>query len=46
MDPVLLYTSGANTQVIAFSDGRYRVFGETLDIGIGNCLINLVELQI
>jgi len=38
MDPVLLYTSGANTQVIAFAEGRYRVFGETLDIGIGNCL--------
>jgi glycoprotease/Kae1 family metallohydrolase len=34
----LLYTSGANTQVIAFAEGRYRVFGETLDIGIGNCL--------
>ena len=33
-DPVLLYTSGANTQVIAFSEGKYRVFGETLDIGI------------
>jgi len=38
IDPVLLYTSGANTQVIAFSEGKYRVFGETLDIGIGNCL--------
>lgn len=38
VDPVLLYTSGANTQVIAFAEGRYRVFGETLDIGIGNCL--------
>jgi len=37
-DPVLLYTSGANTQVIAFAEGRYRVFGETLDIGVGNCL--------
>jgi N6-L-threonylcarbamoyladenine synthase len=37
-DPVLLYTSGANTQVIGFAEGRYRVFGETLDIGIGNCL--------
>ncbi|MDD1475239.1 hypothetical protein MEO41_28830, partial [Dolichospermum sp. ST_sed4] len=34
----MLYTSGANTQVIAFAEGRYRVFGETLDIGIGNCL--------
>lgn len=37
-DPVLLYASGANTQVIAFARGRYRVFGETLDIGIGNGL--------
>ena len=37
-DPVLLYVSGGNTQVIALSRGRYRVFGETLDIGIGNML--------
>ena len=37
-DPVLLYVSGGNTQVIAYMEGRYRVFGETLDIGIGNCL--------
>ncbi len=35
-DPVLLYTSGANTQIIAFAEGKYRVFGETLDLGIGN----------
>lgn len=35
-DPVLLYASGANTQVIAYAAGKYRVFGETLDIGIGN----------
>ncbi len=37
-DPVVLYVSGGNTQVIALSGGRYRVFGETLDIPIGNCL--------
>ncbi|RLE42310.1 UGMP family protein [Candidatus Woesearchaeota archaeon] len=37
-DPVLLYTSGANTQVIAFQGGRYRIFGETLDMGVGNFL--------
>ncbi len=37
-DPVLLYVSGANTQVIAFEGGRYRIFGETLDIGAGNLL--------
>jgi universal protein Kae1 len=37
-DPVTLYVSGANTQVIAFVAGRYRCFGETQDIGIGNAL--------
>ncbi len=37
-DPVTLYVSGGNTQVIAFDTGRYRVFGETLDIPVGNCL--------
>ncbi|MCH7568665.1 MAG: N(6)-L-threonylcarbamoyladenine synthase Kae1 [Nanoarchaeota archaeon] len=35
-DSVLLYASGANTQIIAFAAGKYRVFGETLDSGIGN----------
>ena len=37
-DPVLLYASGGNTQVIAYAHGRYRVFGETMDIGVGNAL--------
>jgi glycoprotease/Kae1 family metallohydrolase len=37
-DPVLLYASGANTQIIAYAAGKYRVFGETLDVGIGNFL--------
>ncbi len=37
-DPVLLYASGANTQIIAFHNGKYRIFGETLDNGIGNCI--------
>lgn len=37
-DPISLYVSGGNTQIIAFESGRYRVFGETLDIAIGNCL--------
>lgn len=37
-DPVVLYASGANTQVLAYRRGRYRIFGETLDIGIGNAL--------
>jgi len=42
-DPVLLYASGANTQIIAFAGGRYRVFGETLDIGIGNFIDNFAR---
>lgn len=37
-DPVVLYASGANTQVIGYLNSRYRIFGETLDIGIGNAL--------
>jgi N6-L-threonylcarbamoyladenine synthase len=37
-DPVFLYASGANTQIIAFEGGKYRIFGETLDMGIGNFL--------
>ncbi len=37
-DPVTLYVSGGNTQVIAFDGGRYRIFGETLDTALGNCL--------
>lgn len=35
-DPALLYASGGNTQIIAFANGKYRIFGETLDVGIGN----------
>jgi len=37
-DPVTLYVSGGNTIVAAFDCGRYRIFGETLDIALGNCL--------
>ncbi|WFD43280.1 N(6)-L-threonylcarbamoyladenine synthase [Malassezia psittaci] len=38
LNPVVLYVSGGNTQVIAYSAQRYRIFGETLDIAVGNCL--------
>ena len=54
-DVVVLYVSGGNTQVIAYSENRfqncyiptipqtyyyirYQIFGETLDIAVGNCL--------
>ena len=40
-DPALLYASGGNTQIIAFANGKYRIFGETLDVGIGNMLDKL-----
>jgi N6-L-threonylcarbamoyladenine synthase len=42
-DPVILYLSGGNTQVIAYTGGRYRIFGETEDIPIGNALDNLAR---
>ncbi|UKZ83572.1 putative tRNA threonylcarbamoyladenosine biosynthesis protein kae1 [Trichoderma virens FT-333] len=37
-NPVVLYVSGGNSQVIAYAEKRYRIFGETLDIAVGNCL--------
>lgn len=35
-DPVTLFLSGGNTQVIAFAEGFYRIFGETVDVPVGN----------
>ncbi|MCD6414028.1 MAG: tRNA (adenosine(37)-N6)-threonylcarbamoyltransferase complex transferase subunit TsaD, partial [Candidatus Diapherotrites archaeon] len=37
-DPLVVYVSGANTQVIGLKGGRYRVYGETLDTGLGNAI--------
>ncbi|MBI2572382.1 tRNA (adenosine(37)-N6)-threonylcarbamoyltransferase complex transferase subunit TsaD [Candidatus Woesearchaeota archaeon] len=37
-DPCYLYVSGVNTQIIVQINGKYRVMGETLDIGLGNML--------
>jgi len=37
-NPTVLYVSGGNTQIIAYSERRYRIFGETIDIAVGNCL--------
>ncbi len=42
-DPVTLYVSGGNTQVIGFASGRYRVFGETQDIAIGNAIDTFIR---
>jgi len=37
-NPLVLYVSGANSQVIAYRDKKYRIYGETLDIGVGNAI--------
>ena len=37
-DPIMLYISGGNTQIIAHELDRYIVLGETMDIGLGNML--------
>lgn len=42
-NPLLVYLSGANTQIIAYSNGKYRIFGETLDIGVGNFIDSLAR---
>ncbi|KAG9391723.1 Kae1/YgjD family [Carpediemonas membranifera] len=43
-DPAVLYVSGGNTQVVSFSRGRYQVFGETIDIAVGNLLDRFARL--
>lgn len=42
--PTVLYVSGGNTQVIAYSEKRYRIFGETIDMAVGNCLDRFARL--
>jgi N6-L-threonylcarbamoyladenine synthase len=37
-DPLVLLVSGGHTMILAFSHGRWRVFGETLDITVGQLL--------
>ena len=37
-DPLVLLVSGGHTMILAFSNKRWRIFGETLDITIGQLL--------
>ena len=37
-DPLVLLVSGGHTMILAFSHDRWRVFGETLDITVGQLL--------
>ncbi|XP_011644535.1 probable tRNA N6-adenosine threonylcarbamoyltransferase [Pogonomyrmex barbatus] len=43
-NPTILYVSGGNTQIIAYTRQRYRIFGETIDIAVGNCLDRFARL--
>ncbi|MFX0079943.1 MAG: KEOPS complex N(6)-L-threonylcarbamoyladenine synthase Kae1 [Candidatus Hermodarchaeota archaeon] len=36
--PLVVYLSGGNTQITMLEARRYRIFGETLDIALGNML--------
>lgn len=37
-DPIYVYCSGANTQIISLEGKKYRIFGEALSIALGNAL--------
>lgn len=37
-DPLTLYVSGGNTIISAYEANHYQIFGETLDIAIGNMI--------
>ncbi len=37
-DPLVLLVSGGHCMILAFSESRWRVFGETLDITVGQLL--------
>jgi N6-L-threonylcarbamoyladenine synthase len=43
-NPTVLYVSGGNTQVLAYADQRYAIFGETIDVAVGNCLDRFARL--
>ncbi|MCD6323769.1 MAG: N(6)-L-threonylcarbamoyladenine synthase Kae1 [Desulfurococcales archaeon] len=42
-DPLVVYLSGGNTIIAAYAEGRYRIFGETLDIALGNFIDTLAR---
>ena len=37
-DPLVVLVSGGHTVITALEEGRYRIFGETLDISLGNLI--------
>lgn len=45
-NPTVLYVSGGNTQVISYLKQRYHIFGETLDMAVGNCLDKFARILV
>lgn len=44
-NPTVLYVSGGNTQIIAYLENKYRIFGETIDMAVGNCLDRFARIM-
>lgn len=42
-EPLILYLSGGNSQILVERDGYHHVLGETLDVGIGNLFDNFAR---
>ncbi len=42
-EPITLYLSGGNSQILELRSGKYRIIGETLDIALGNALDKLAR---
>ncbi len=44
-DPLVLYVSGGNSQLLVFNkeERRYIILGETFDMGVGNAIDNLAR---
>lgn len=40
-DPLVVYVSGGNTQIFSRLGKHYHVYGETMDVGLGNFLDNV-----
>ncbi len=48
-DPLVIYVSGGNTQLLIKKNNSYVVLGETLDVGLGNAIDNVardLELEV
>uniref|UniRef100_A0AC34FBC9 N(6)-L-threonylcarbamoyladenine synthase n=1 Tax=Panagrolaimus sp. ES5 TaxID=591445 RepID=A0AC34FBC9_9BILA len=43
-NPIVLYVSGGNTQILNYCRKKYYILGETLDIAVGNCFDRLARV--